>query len=371
VQRQALAVSKRIFIHVGLHKTGTTAVQKFLCDNAERLLRRRATLVPQNGRPWLRGQQMLGHHALAWSLAPRYAPPDWEAQTFDALSANLVAEIDASDAETVLLSSEELSLLDVDLLQRLQQRLAAYDLRFVVYVRRQDTALQSAYVTALWMQLQQPESVSLTRSLWNRDPATLCTLPADADIADLDYATVLEPWASHLGTEKLIVRLYERSALLGGDIIRDFCDACALRIGFKSGRWLQPSASINGSVPPAVVQLLRQGVQAGLARSTLRDIARLGRRCAPLLRGDPPLAAPLESWKLMQRLAPCNRRLFERWFPGQAFLWAPGDAVAAEQAQQRWLLHQSDPASGFGRILDALTELTLARDGDGVSSAET
>lgn len=363
-------MSKRIFIHVGLHKTGTTAVQKFLCDNAERLLRRRATLVPQSGRPLLRGQQMLGHHALAWSLAPRYAPADWDAASFDALSANLVAEIGGSDAETVLLSSEELSLLDVDQLQRLQQRLAPHDVRFVVYVRRQDTALQSAYVTALWMQLQQPDSAPLTRSLWNKDPATLCTLPADADIADLDYATVLEPWASHLGTGKLIVRLYERSAMQEGDIIRDFCHACGLRIGFRSGRWLLPSALINGSVPPAVVQLLRQGVRAGLARSTLRDIARLGRRCAPLLRGDPPLAAPLESWKLMQRLASCNRRLFERWFPGQAFLWAPDDAVAAEQSQQRWLLHQSDPFVGIGRILGALTELTLARDGGGVPSED-
>ena len=61
------ARSKRVFLHIGTHKTGTTAIQAFLMKN-EQGLRQQGILFPVSGRPERDASVGFGHHLLARSL---------------------------------------------------------------------------------------------------------------------------------------------------------------------------------------------------------------------------------------------------------------------------------------------------------------
>lgn len=90
----------RVVLHIGTHKTGTTAVQNALAHN-RRLLRRHGIVYPELGR----GQP--AHHGLAalWnSSVASYEPPGGAEAAWRAL-----ARDHARGDATLLLSSEELS----------------------------------------------------------------------------------------------------------------------------------------------------------------------------------------------------------------------------------------------------------------------
>ncbi len=98
--RQRAHPQKRLVLHVGLHKTGTTFIQHHLLHHRE-TLRRTGVLIPQTGfdtdiagRPGA----LSGHQGLVRALRT----------SDDAIWADLHKEIDSSPARTVLISAENL-----------------------------------------------------------------------------------------------------------------------------------------------------------------------------------------------------------------------------------------------------------------------
>ena len=91
----------RIHLHVGLPKTGTTALQSSLA-HAESALAERGALIPRTGRKGA----FAAHHVLGASLNPRRSEHGQMSKLFDALSAEL-AEAQAQGFRSVILSSEE------------------------------------------------------------------------------------------------------------------------------------------------------------------------------------------------------------------------------------------------------------------------
>ena len=87
-----------LFIHTGLHKTGTTSLQKAFFDN-RRVLARQGLLYPDTGLSPNPGNW--GHHELALALRQQ--------ESGEALWQALRAEADASGLDRVLVSSETLS----------------------------------------------------------------------------------------------------------------------------------------------------------------------------------------------------------------------------------------------------------------------
>ncbi|MHB1641207.1 MAG: hypothetical protein ACYDD9_08045 [Acidithiobacillus sp.] len=88
---------KKLFLHIGTHKTGTTALQNFLMVN-KRLLRQHDVLVPDSGCVGPRS----GHHNIAWELND-----DYRFQRDYGTLDDLCAEISESDCHTVVISSED------------------------------------------------------------------------------------------------------------------------------------------------------------------------------------------------------------------------------------------------------------------------
>ena len=116
-----------MFVHCGLHKTGTTAIQTAFAEHRDRL-RAHGVLYPS------RGSHQVGHHNLAWELTGdrRFDPA---ALTL----ARVVREIAAFGGDVVLSSEDFESILDrADLIAPLLRQLGTTrrDIRVVVYASR-------------------------------------------------------------------------------------------------------------------------------------------------------------------------------------------------------------------------------------------
>lgn len=130
----------RLILHTGIHKTGTTSLQKAFFDN-RRHLRRNGVLYPKTGLSQKPGNW--GHHELAYAMR---GPG-----TAHKLLSALREEADASDVETIFVSSEELSLLPFPGLPGvapyhiIREYFDGFDIRILCYLRPQADMVASLY----------------------------------------------------------------------------------------------------------------------------------------------------------------------------------------------------------------------------------
>ena len=132
---------KRIFIHIGTHKTGTTSIQFFLTEQRERL-RNCGILVPHAGTGI--ADAPAGHHNIAYELCNH---PSYDAKL--AGVAGLIKELRESTEPAAVISSENLQFLHtlpeqlVDLDQTLDS--IGYDRTYMVFFRNIEDYFISLY----------------------------------------------------------------------------------------------------------------------------------------------------------------------------------------------------------------------------------
>jgi hypothetical protein len=189
---------KRVcFLHIGTHKTGSTALQTFLSSN-EQCLERNGILIPQGGRPW-RGS---GQHNLAWELSgdPRFDPAfgSWR---------DVLCEIRSHDPPTVCISSEDFLPLRLkpDSLCRIRQELNSigYEVRVVVYLRPQADYLESVYAEMVRHGEHRGFRESFPGILLSR-----VIPPRDTRRGAFDYGPLLERFVKAFGQGCMVVRPY-------------------------------------------------------------------------------------------------------------------------------------------------------------------
>ena len=216
-----------IYLHIGTHKTGTTALQNFLFRNREELLSK-GFLYPKSARPG--GSR--GHHNLAWSVkkAKRYDPlaGSWK---------EIQKEINRLSPDNVVLSSEEFEIKDFDRVSLVKSHLERYRTKIVVYLRRQDDFFQSVYV----------QNVKGGISLNIHEFIQKIQYRGD-------YYELLKPWRDLFGKENIIVRIYEKEKLANGGLYEDFMSSVGIETNEK---YEQPRGLINFSPEPKIVELIR------------------------------------------------------------------------------------------------------------------
>ena len=235
----------RTTLHIGGEKTGTTSLQYFLSWNRDALLKQGILYSAAPGR--------VNHVLLAIYGSPEVNTEDLKTQvgigTQSALNAMLSTLPDALEAEVaesgcreILLSNEHCSsrLLSETSVKRIRELIARFssEVRVVMYLRRQDELLLSAYSTA----------VSSGRTV-------PLQIPSGRDLQYYDFAEILDRWAKVFGEENITARVYDPETLVGGDVIDDFVDL----IGAKSppGGLVRPAARLNSSLDSRVTELLR------------------------------------------------------------------------------------------------------------------
>ncbi len=217
----------RLILHTGIHKTGTTSLQKAFFDNSRHLWRH-GVLYPITGLSEKPGNW--GHHELAYALRkPETGPPLWAA---------LREEADEAGLETVFVSSEELSLLPFPSLPGvapytiISEAFKGYDIRILCYLRPQAEMVASLYNHHV-------KSVGETRDI----------IEFLTGIAPrLEYATYLNVAAVALGQDAIWLHRYGK-AWMQGDIVSDVAALIGLPLwrgfGLRS-RAMNPGLTATG-----------------------------------------------------------------------------------------------------------------------------
>lgn len=194
-----MSISRRLFLHIGHPKTGTSSIQSFLV-NHRMALERHGVYVPRAG--WIEG----AHHGLSENF---FSVRHISSQTADHLR-DLDRELANTKAPTVVLSSEAF-------IQENPARLAAlfkprFDVFIVYYVRRQDLAAQSVYAQRVRSEIQR-ECGTISEKLYDFVPR---------------YRLHLDRFAAVFGTDHCLLRPFETSAFVGGTLIGDFLSLLSL-----------------------------------------------------------------------------------------------------------------------------------------------
>lgn len=206
---------KKLYLHIGASKTGTTSLQSHLTYNRD-WLRERGYLYPYS--------EKVNHHPLVQSvLAGRtdYYSPRQRARypDYKVLWGQLRDELDRSDCSVVLLSSEMFPNLahssirhhSVELMGWLGDQFLDFDVRVVCYLRPLDAFMRSYYKYVV-----KDERVSLGMADWIDQQIERRSIYASPTV-------YLDLFAEQFGAENLILCRYDRENLLNSNVIDDFC----------------------------------------------------------------------------------------------------------------------------------------------------
>ncbi len=188
-------MKKKLFLHIGMGKTGTTALQDFFWDN-RKLLAQLGVSYPKTG------MQSNAHHLLSPHI-PRFLEGQWNFQKVR----DWAPELAKCKQDRILLSSELMAWADEAAARKYCAQVSAwFDVYVVIYLRRQDNIIMASYN-------QQIKAGPQKRRIDMTYPK---------QIERFDYQKILAPWVDSLERGRIIVRPYERGQFHGGDIRRDF-----------------------------------------------------------------------------------------------------------------------------------------------------
>ena len=280
----------KIFLHIGWHKTGTTAIQRMLFQHRVALRERLRVDYPDSAR------RKIAHAPLAWSLAAERGKADP-----GELVAKLKAEVRARGLERCIVSSEVFSMLRPERVEQLAALLREDEVRVIGYVRRQDQYLESRYnqmvkFAPVRLAVDFPEFVA-----------------RQVQAGPLDLERCFAAWAAAFGKPALCVRLYDRGALPQGDVRRDFC----AQLGMPVEAFTFPDAESNQSLDYESVCFLRHLNAVPMSRELhARVVKRLRKLNAGKEQSGASFFTPRERAAFLERFRESNRR-FAREFLGR------------------------------------------------------
>lgn len=187
---------RTLILHIGMGKTGTTAIQNALWDNREVLARHGVTYPSV-------GTVAKAHHLIAPRCPPFLSHTGWRFLEV-AEWAPLLAE---AGTDRILMSSELIVWAEPDQVAAFCAALLEhFDLKVVLYLRRQDNSIMAGYNQMIKAGTQ---TASIDRVI-------------DRQLDRYDYLAKIWPWEKALGAENLVVLPYERGQFHKGDLIDDF-----------------------------------------------------------------------------------------------------------------------------------------------------
>lgn len=231
----------KVFIHIGLPKTGSTTIQGLLFKNRKRLLDLGVLYPSATGTPTSKG---LLPFAVREPLFQRYAIPKESPRDQPGyrayLRARFAEEVAAAKPHTIIISDEALSVRlthieDIERIADLFQTVVS-SVVVIAYLRRQD-------------------EVALSFA-WNyvRDglAAPFSFPPIGKALRYYDYARILFPWAKVFGKNSIKIRRFGPTYLLNNDVILDFLNAVELNKEYLK----IPTRQLNSSPDAKEMQFL-------------------------------------------------------------------------------------------------------------------
>ncbi|AUQ84656.1 hypothetical protein [Phaeobacter inhibens] len=249
-------MTRRLWLHIGSHKTGSTSLQTALRQGqSDKTLGRWSYL---HARPRVDFNPLVRCHGMGAGMHTELRWPFLERRMADA---------DHRGHGDCILSSEMLFwLMDVADLEALRQQLLTHfdEISVVAYLRRQDA-----------LALSHRKQVVMGRAAYQFYGAQIRGLPEFQPhmMRYFDYATKLARWEQVFGAENVTVRRFQRGDLVGGDTVLDFYHLVGLtpppelpqenaawsRSQLLAGLWLRQRGYPRQSFAEAVQELPDDG----------------------------------------------------------------------------------------------------------------
>lgn len=198
---------RQLILHIGSHKTGTTAIQTWAHANKDRL-------AAQGWRDLSTEAQANAHAFVGFDERDAVFPAGYSLRE-PLHFADCLRKI---DAERVLVSSENFAFFfDDDAIEKLAKTVKPLfdDIIILCYLRRQDRHAVSHHMEGARAD-RPPEW-----QLWGHG---LGALPQRNPFQPLylNYYQRLGKWSKHFGRKALRVRVFDRRYLVDGDVVADF-----------------------------------------------------------------------------------------------------------------------------------------------------
>jgi hypothetical protein len=307
-----------IVLHIGLNKTGTSSIQDFLFLNQAALLAE-GICYPKTG---LDGA---AHHGLSYWLG---TPEADRALEQSPLAVALRKEI--ADAKLVIISSEDLHTHGARGARILARLFAGHRVQVVFYVRE-----HLGYLASWYQQNVQASHLS-------------CSFDTFCHLTRKPLHLIADAWAESFGIGNMVARLYDRSALIGGDALQDFAQTVGLPGDLKrfQRKPYENNPSVSGNllfIKRLLNNLLDKPTASSMVNETT-DLAKLKPEFRGAMQVDADLVGYVVGMYKGDRKVLLDRygvRIPERSgplagsaFPDYAMLRADWNLIATEANQQ-------------------------------------
>jgi len=208
---------KNLILHVGRHKTGTSALQRFLCRKREEL-RSQGIIYPSTGRIVSGGEMAPAHHQIANLCNPKFT----KRAAFYETQKSFFEEISGYDG--VIVSSEAFQNISrPTLLKKFFREFREFDVIVIAYFRE-----YLSYLVSTFAQRIQNQKVFMTFDEMCREGIDIQKfLDMSPKIGEVRY------------------RPYDRECLVEGDIIQDFLETSGLTLDREEVERANPSIGGN------------------------------------------------------------------------------------------------------------------------------
>jgi hypothetical protein len=304
---------KRIVLHIGFPKTGTTSLQAGFAK-ARGSLTEAGFCYPesvgQTNQYYLEAYALnIDRNLPTHTVLGLHTAEDLEGFR-ERCEADLVAEVAAlpNQVDTLVFSNEGLAGLtepeEFDRLFHLLKQVGEVE-QVIAYIRRQDLNAVSNYTTYL-------KTGGTRRNILNKyRPGAR---------AYIFYGDKLKLWADRLGVDRITVRHFSRSGMVGGDLFADFSDA----VGLPAQVDISVNIRTNPSLSPAACAFFRAFNEAfprfvdgkpNTMRNTVRETLETHFPGKGLL---PPRDAVVD---FMEQFRDSNDYIRRTWFPERSTLF--------------------------------------------------
>ncbi|MBK6863067.1 MAG: hypothetical protein IPG91_05560 [Ideonella sp.] len=277
---------KRIVIHIGAHKTGTTSVQQFFARHRAALILRGAH-YPESCR------HHFAQHRLAFALKGRRVPGSADVPDFATEIESLRAEIGRAGDATVFVSSEELFSLPREKVELLGAALQGLQVQILAVLRR----LTNCSRRSTTRKSGHAQSLALRHVGFLSDPSKLSP--------DLRFDFALDCWAAVFGREAMVVRCLEQYP--------NVLELVAAALGIDLAGLDRNLPRVNRSVSVRTAELIRLGKKAGLPIEQLRRLGELGEELFGEAGRSESLLSPQERMQVLGNADQMTEQVFRSY----------------------------------------------------------
>ncbi len=288
---------KRLIIHIGTGKTGTSSIQNFLNTNRQLLIKEFNCFYPDQCLSKLEhfGETIYAHYPLVNWIKDRNSQNIIE----------FIKNLNNSSCEMIIISCENFyhHLLSEDIIF-LANSFKAFNIEIICYVRRQDLFIESAWKQQVKIgALKTPFNIFLQRHTQSQ---YLTEVHAN-------YYRMLKVWEMVLGKQAIKVRIFDKSAWLNNNLIDDFLNTCNLDVK-KANDILIKATFTNRALPSDLIRLVQKVNALNLINNpnNQQDFVQYLNKLSVF--NNPSLLSKADRIAVIKNYQSTNRALFKEFF---------------------------------------------------------